>query len=93
MELSNGLVDVRSNPFVSEHSRQMSYEVRCVASDLDRGAARELHELLVAEAPDTYFRRDGTTVMAASCWMRQDANGVEVMSFAEWAKKTSEGLK
>ena len=86
VELSNGLVDVRSNGFVSEHCRQMSYVVRCVASNLDRGVARELRELLVAEAPDGGVRIDGTTVMSRVCWLKEDDDGVEVMSFAEWAK-------
>ena len=86
VELSHGLVDVRSNGFVSEHCRQMSYVVRCVASDLDRGVARELRELLVAEAPDGGVRIDGTTVMSPVCWLKEDDDGVEVMSFAEWAK-------
>ena len=93
VELSNGLVDVRSNSFVSEHCRQMSYVVRCVASNLDRGGARELRELLVAEAPDGGLRIDGTTVMSAVCWLKEGEDDVEVMSFAEWAKTTSGGLK
>ena len=85
-ELSNGLVDVRSNGFVSEHCRQMSYFVRCVASNLERSAGRELRELLVSEAPDGVSRIDGTTVMSPACWLKEDDDGVEVMSFAEWAK-------
>ena len=93
VELSNGLVDVRSNSFVSEHCRQMSYVVRCVASNLDRGGARELRELLVAEAPDGGLRIDGTTVMSAVCWLKEGEDDVEVMSFAEWAKTTSGGFK
>ena len=91
VELSNGLVDVRSNGFVSEHCRQMSYVVRCVDSNLDRGVARELRELLVAEAPDGGLRIDGTTVMSPACWLKEGDDGVEVMSFAEWAKTMSGG--
>ena len=86
VELSRGLVDVRSNGFVSEHCRQMSYVVRCVSSDLDRGLARELRELLVAEAPDGVSRIDGTTVMSSACWLKEGGDDVEVMTFAEWAK-------
>ena len=93
VELSSGLVDVRSNGFVSAHCRQMSYVVRCVSSDLDRSVARELRELLVAEAPDGGVRIDGTTVMSPVCWLKEDDDGVEVMTFAEWAKTTSGGLK
>ena len=92
VELSNGLVDVRSNGFVSEHCRQMSYVVRCVASNLDRGGARELRELLVAEAPDGGLRIDGTTVMSPACWLKEGDDGVEVSSFAEWAKTMSGGF-
>ena len=86
VELSNGLVDVQSNAFVSEHCRQMSYVVRCVASNLDRDVARELRELLVAEAPDGGLRIDGTTVMSPACWLKEGDDDVEVMTFAEWAK-------
>ena len=86
VELSSGLVDVRSNGFVSAHCRQMSYVVRCVSSDLDRGVARELRELLVAEAPDGVSRIDGTTVMSSACWLKEGGDNVEVMTFAEWAK-------
>ena len=86
VELSSGLVDVRSNGFVSAHSRQMSYVVRCVSSDLDRGLARELRELLVAEAPDGVSRIDGTTVISSACWLKEGGDDVEVMTFAEWVK-------
>ena len=86
VELSRGLVDVRANGFVSAHCRQMSYVVRCVASNLDRGTGRELRELLVAEAPDGGVRIDGTTVMSPVCWLKEGDDDVEVMSFAEWAK-------
>ena len=86
VELSNELVDVRSNGFVSEHCRQMSYVVRCVSSDLDRGVARELRELLVAEAPDGVSRIDGTTVISSACWLKEGGDDVEVMTFAEWVK-------
>ena len=92
-ELSNGLVDVRSNGFVSEHCRQLAYVMRCVASNLDQGGARELRELLVAEAPDEDLRIDGTTVMSPACRLKEGDDGVEVMSFAEWAKTTSGGFK
>ena len=86
VELSHGFVDVRSNSFVSERCRQMSYVVRCVSSDLDRDVARELRELLVAEAPDGGLRIDGTTVMSSACWLKEGGDDVEVMTFAEWAK-------
>ena len=86
VELSHGLVYVRSNGFVSEHCRQMSYVVRCVSSDLDRGVARELRELLVAEAPDGVSRIDGTTVISSACWLKEGGDDVEVMTFAEWVK-------
>ena len=92
VELSNGLVDVRSNGFVSEHCRQMSYVVRCVASNLDRGTGRELRELLVAEAPDGVSRVDGTTAMSPKCWLKEGDDDVEVMTFAEWAKTMSGGF-
>ena len=92
VELSSELVDVRSNSFVGEHCRQMSYVVRCVASNLERGVARELRERLVAEAPDGGLRIDGTTVMSPACWLKEDDDGVEVMSFAEWAKTMSGGF-
>ena len=91
--LSNGWADVRSNGFVSEHCRQMPYVVRCVASSLDRGEARALRELLVAEAPDGGLRIDGTTVMSPNCSVQEGDDGVEVMSFAEWAKTTNGGFK
>ena len=93
VELSNGLVDVQSNSFVSEHCRQMSYFVRCVASNLERGVGRELRELLVAEAPDGVSRIDGTKAMSAKCWLKEGEDDVEVMTFAEWAKTTSGGFK
>ena len=86
VELSNGLVDVRSNSFVGEHCRGMSYVVRCVASNLDRGTGRELRELLVSEAPDGVLRIDGTTAMSPKCWLKEGDDDVEVMTFAEWAK-------
>ena len=92
VELSNGLVDVRSNGFVSEHCRQMSYVVRCVASNLDRGTGRELRELLVSEAPDGVSRADGTTAMAPKCWLKEGDDDVEVLTFAEWAKTMSGGF-
>jgi len=92
LELSNGLLDVRSNPFVSAHCRQMSFVVRCVASNLDKGHGRELRELLVSEAPAGVLRIDGTTAMSPKCWLKE-AEDVEVMTFAEWAKTTNGGLK
>ena len=91
-ELSDGLVDVRSNGFVSEHCRHMPYVVRCVASNLDRGGARELRELLVAEAPDGGLKIDGTTVTSPACRLQEGDDGVEVMSFEEWAKTMSGGF-
>ena len=93
VELSNGVVDVRSNPFISEHCGQMTYVVRCVASNLDRAEARAVRESLVAGAPDGRFQIDGTTVMSADCWLKETEDGVEVMSFAEWAKTTGGGLE
>jgi hypothetical protein len=92
VELSNGLVDVRSN-FVGEHCRQLSYVVRCVASSLDRGTGRELRELLVARALDGVSRIDGTTAMSPKCQLKAGDDDVEVFTFAEWAKMTSGGLK
>ena len=92
VELSNGLVDVRSNGFVSEHCRQMSYVVRCVASNLDRGTGRELRELLVSDAPDGVSRVDGTTAMSPKCWLKEGDDDVEVLTFAEWAKTMSGGF-
>ena len=92
VELSNGLVDGRSNGFVSEH-RQLSYVVRCVATNLDRGTGRELRELLVSEAPDGALRIDGTTVISPACSLKEGDDDVVVMTFAEWAKTTSGGLK
>ncbi len=93
VELSNGLVDVRSNSFVGEHCRRLSYVVRCVASNLDRGTGRELRELLVSEAPDGVLRIDGTTAMSPKCWLKKGDDNAEVMTFAEWAKTTSGGFK
>ena len=90
-ELSSGVLDVRSSTFVTDHCRQVAYVVRCVASNLDRARARELRELLVAEAPDGALRIDGTTVMAPDCWVQDNDDRVDVMSFAEWAKTTSGG--
>ena len=93
VELSSGVLDVRSNAFVSEHSRQLPYVVRCVASSLSRAAARELRDLLVAGAPDDRLRIDGTTVTSVDCWIKTAQEGVVVMSFAEWAKNERGGLK
>ena len=93
VELSNGLVDVRSNSFVGEHCRRLSYVVRCVASNLDRGTGRELRELLVSEAPDGVSRIDGTTAMSPKCWLKEGDDDVEVMTFPEWAKTKSGGFK
>ena len=90
-ELSSGLVDVRSDGFVSEHCRQLAYVVRSVETNLDRGEARKLQELLVAEAPDEGLRIDGTTVMSPDCWLKEGDDGVEVMSFSERAKTMSGG--
>ena len=92
-ELSNGILDVRSNAFVVDHCRQVTYVVRSVASNFDRDGARELRELLVAEAPDGSLRIDGTTVMSPACWLKEGDDRVEVMSFAEWAKTMSGGFK
>ena len=85
MRVFDWLVDVRSNGFVSEH-QQLSYVVRCVASNLDRDVARELRELLVAEAPDGASRIDGTTVISPACSLKEGDDDVVVMTFAEWAK-------
>ena len=97
VELSSGVLDVRSNAFVSEHCRQLPYVVRCVASNLHRTAGRELRDLLVAQAPDEdVLRIDGTTVTSLHCWIKKGDggdSGVGVMSFAEWAKNESGGLK
>ena len=93
VELTDGLVDVRSHSFVSEHCRQMTYAVRCIASNLDKGEGRELRELLVSEAPDGVSRIDGTTAMSPDCWVKEGIGDVEVMSFAEWAKTTNGGFK
>ncbi|MCY4417174.1 MAG: hypothetical protein OXE87_12840 [Chloroflexi bacterium] len=92
-ELLNGLRDARSSSFVVEHCRQMSYVVRCVASNLDRGTGRELRELLVSQAPDGVARIDGTAAVSPGCWLKESDDDVEVMTFAEWAKMTSGGSK
>ena len=92
VKLSSGSADVRSNPFLSAHCRQMSYVVRCVASNLDQGAGRELRDLLVAGAPSGVSRIDGTTAMSPDCWLKEGED-VEVMTFAEWAKTTGGGPK
>lgn len=87
------VVDVRANPFISEHCQQMAYVVRCVRSGLDRRGGRELRDQLVAQAPEGSFRIDGTTVTTADCCVHREANDVEVMSFAEWVKTNDGGVK
>ncbi len=92
-ELSNGSLEVRSGSFVVEHCRQMYYVVRCVASGLDKRGAKELREMLVVAAPDGVARIDGTTAVSPKCWLQEDDDDVEVMTFAEWAKTGNGGLK
>ena len=58
-----------SNPFGVRHAARVPYEVRCVASNLERGQARQLRDLLVSEAPGEVTRSNGTTVQAAGCWL------------------------
>ena len=93
VELSRGLVDIRSSLFVSGHCRHMCYVVRCLASGLDRGVATNLREEVVAEAPDGYSPVDGATVVSAGCWLNGGSDPTVVMSFAEWAKSVGEVVK
>ena len=85
-ELGCGPVDVWQHQFVNEHVGQMAYVVRCVASNLEVGDARELRDLLVSEAPGEVKRSHGMTVEVRGCPLGEDAPPVFSMSFGEWVK-------
>ena len=93
VELSKGLVDVRSSLFVSGHCRHMCYVVRCLASGLDRGVATNLRAEVVGKAPDEYCPVDEATVVSGGCWLSGGSDPTVVMSFAEWAKCVGEVVK
>ena len=82
-----------SNAFVREHGGSVPYVVRCVASNLDQRQSRQLRDLLVAQAPGDVYVAYGTAATTSDCWLSEGGIEAEVMSFAEWAKTTSGGLK
>ena len=87
-ELLGGSYDWGSDDFMTRHSKEMPYVVRCVASNLDRYQARSLRNLLVSMAPRDDYEGKSTAAVSSRCWLREgDSDGagdVEVMTFAEW---------
>ena len=85
-ELGCGPVAVWRNNFVVEHSREMAYVVRCVASDLARAAALELVNRLVVAAPGGMLPLGGGVLERRECFLGEHAPEPVTMSFAEWVK-------
>ena len=80
-----------SNSFVLEHAARVPYVVRCLASGMTEGQARELRQLLVTQSPMELARSNGAMVRAADCCLAEgaEAGGAETggsLSFHEAAK-------
>ena len=61
-----------TNPFVEQHAQRVPYVIRCIKSNLDDHEARELRDLLVAQAPQNVERGRGKTIQTPNCWMFSD---------------------
>ena len=85
-ELGFGPVEVWRNNFVAEHSREMAYVVRCVASNLARAAALELVTRLVVAAPEGMELRGRGVLEGSECFLGEHALEPVTMSFGEWVK-------
>ena len=51
-----------TNPFVEQHAQRVPYVIRCIKSNLDDHEARELRDLLVAQAPQNVQHGRGKTI-------------------------------
>ena len=85
-ELGYGPVEVWRNNFVAEHSREMTYVVRCVASGLAVADALELVTRLVVAAPRGMVLRGGGALEHPECFLGEHALEPVTMSFGEWVK-------
>ena len=85
-DLGCGPVEVSQNKFVVEHVGHMAYVVRCVASNLGVGNARELVDLLVCGAPGEVERGYGMTIEVRDCPLGEHAPVVVSMSFGDWVQ-------
>ena len=56
-----------STLFVEQHARTVPYVVRCIESNLDDQDAKELRDIMVAQAPEEFHRGFGTTVQSPNC--------------------------
>ena len=78
--------DERRSRFVAEHCARMGAVVRCIASNLDVGAAAELRDELVLQAPDVMRRVDEASLEVRHCFLAEVPADPVRMSFAEWVK-------
>ena len=53
--------------FIEQHARTVPYVVRCIESNLDDQDAKELRDIMVAQAPEEFHRGFGTTVQSPNC--------------------------
>ena len=60
-----------ANEFVSDHAVRVPYVVRCVASGLGRGDARELRDFLVLLGPSRSAGTGRSVVESACCWLSE----------------------
>ena len=54
--------------FVEQHARNVAYVVRCIESNLNDQDAKELRDIMVAQAPEEFHHSSGTTVQPRNCW-------------------------
>ena len=83
-------LDERRSRFVAEHCARMGSVVRCIASNLEVGAAAELRDELVRTAPEVMRRVDEASLEARECFLAEVAAEPVRMSFVEWIKTREE---
>ena len=72
-----------ANEFVSDHAVRVPYVVRCVASGLGRGDARELRSFLVLLGPSSSAWAGRSVVQSACCWLTDDEVVGDSLPFSE----------
>ena len=73
-----------ANAFVSGHAARVPYLVKCVASGLGRGDARELRDSLVVLGPSNSVRAGRSVVESACCWLADDEVVGDSLPFSEF---------
>ena len=67
--LSTPLEGWGPNVFVQAHAQHVPYVIRCIKSNLDTQAAKELRNQLATEAPDDVYRHRGCIIQTDNCWL------------------------